>query len=76
MGRILFKRHLNYEAWVNRHFQFRFIKGVNNQKVNVVIQGNAELVPPFGLSLSKPFASYLFVRSAFRQAERERTCSA
>ena len=27
MVRILFKRHLNYKAWANQHFQFCFFLG-------------------------------------------------
>ncbi|CAH1081834.1 hypothetical protein [Candidatus Nitrotoga sp. 1052] len=27
MARILFKRHLNFEAWANQHFQFSFFLG-------------------------------------------------
>ncbi len=30
MVRILFKHQLNFEAWANQYFQFRFFKGVRN----------------------------------------------
>ena len=28
MVRILFKRHLSYEVWANRHFQFSFLSAI------------------------------------------------